>query len=368
MNRPLHNVSLRLAVIVCVLFANRAAKAQEAEAGIDVRATVTAQAVASNELTQAPRPGAPVAAGYRTVVYPTFKLNEHLTLTAALQSISRPYYYEDLSAAKYSISDDILQAALAYARVSENGSMMLRAGVLSTAFGSYPLRYDDADNPLCGPPLQYGYYYSPVTTVGLLGVQMDATSGKWDGRLQLTNSSPANPRSAFAADQYVNWTAGGGYTIRQGFRIGVSAYRGPFLSRDSDYFFPGEAKPKTLSARAAGVDVQWSKGHWILQGEWQTFVFPHKAITTFREQAGYVEAKRVLTPRWYVAGRGGFTHTSPDSSEQSLQLTGGFRPNRLQTIKLSYGLYRSSGVGTEYDHMATIQLVTSLHLFSRASE
>lgn len=366
MSRFLGSVGVLCVAISCAFSMTHSANAQEAESGVDVRATVTTHGIVSNELTEEPRSGSPFAGGYRSVIYPTLKLNDHVVITAALQSISRPYYYQNLSSAKYGINDSVLEASVAYARASDKGSMMLRAGVLATAFGSFPLRYDDAENPMMDAPMQYGYYYSPVTTLGLLGVQADVTRGRWDGRMQLTNSSPANPRSIFAKDQYLNMAAGGGYTVRQGFRIGVSAYRGPFLSRDSERFFPGEANPRTLSARAVGVDVQWSKRHWNLQGEWQTFVFPYEATPTLREQAGYMEAKLVLTPRWYVAVRSGYTHSSPSSTIENFEVAGGFRPNRFQLIKLSYGLYREHKDSTEYDHVAAIQLVTSIHVLSHA--
>ena len=361
MRHTLLLVSLLATLVPYIAFA------QEASSGIDVRATVTAQTISSNELTEEPRSGSPITAGYRSVVYPTIKLDDHLVITAALQSISRPYYYGTLSNPGYGITDNILHASINYSRTSENSSLLLRAGVLPTAFGSFPLRYDDANNPFADAPLQYGYYDAPVTTLGLPGAQIDVTHSKWDGRVQLTNSSPANPRSAFAADQYPNWTIGAGYTIRQGFRIGVSAYRGPFLSRDSDYFLPGESNPNKLSARSAGVDVQWTQGYWNLIGEWQTFVFPYHALPTSREQAGYVEVKRTLSPRWYVAARGGYTHSSPDSNVQNLEFTGGLRTNRFQTIKFTYGFYREVEDSISFDHMAAVQLVTSMHLFSHAN-
>jgi hypothetical protein len=45
---------------------------------------------------------------------------------------------------------------------------------------------------------------------------IDANRGKFDGRAQFANSSPAHPRCIFDHDQYGNWAGGGGYTIRQG--------------------------------------------------------------------------------------------------------------------------------------------------------
>ena len=103
-----------------------------------------------------------------------------------------------------------------------------------------------------------------------------------------------------------------------------------------------------------------------MQGEWQTFLFPYEAKPTLREQAGYVEAKRVLTPRWDIAARSGYTRSSSSSTVENFEVTGGLRTNRFQIIKFSYDLYCKQEDKTEYYHTATIQLVTSIHAFSHA--
>jgi hypothetical protein len=338
---------------------------QEASSGIDLRATVGVEALYSHELTQSPRDGSPGAAGIRSLLYPTWKIGEHWTFSGAVQVISRPWFAEDFSTQGYGLRVQILHADLAYSKVWEKGSIVLRAGQLSSAFGAFLLRYDDADNPLLQMPMGYGYYYDPVTTAGLAGVQADVTLGKWDARAQLVNSSPANPRSIFARDQYGNWAGGIGYTIRQGFRVGISAYRGPYLDRQNRFFFRGESEPKDLPATALGADVQWARGHWNLYGEWQHFEMNYHAIPTFRENGAYFEAKRVLHPRWYVAARTGFLHTTYQGGGETYELSAGFRPNSWQLIKTGYMIerYRNSG---EVDRTFGVQLVTMLHPLSLA--
>jgi hypothetical protein len=194
---------------------------------------------------------------------------------------------------------------------------------------------------------------------------MDATRGKWDGRVQFANSSPANPRSLFGHDQYGNWAGGAGYTIRQGLRVGASAYRGPYLDRHYDYFYPGEANPSTLPANALGLDAAWARHHWALQGELQKFVMPYTVIPTYREQAGYAELKRVLTPRWYIAGRLGYMSANASGKVQSYEGAAGFRPNRFQLIKMDYELQHYSVGPYFYENTLAIQYVTTLH-FSAA--
>jgi hypothetical protein len=335
--------------------------AQEASSGLDLRATLTAQAVVSNELTEEPRSGAPVAVGSRSVLYPTLKFNEHWFITGALQLATRPYFYEDLSTPGYGAKGTVLQSTLNYSRVFHNGSVLVRAGEMSTAFGSFMLRYDDADNPLVDLPIEYGYYYAPVSILGVAGAQIDATRGKVDARLQFANSSPTNPRSVFARDQYGNWAGGAGYTIRQGFRVGVSGYRGPYLSRDYEYFLPGEANPNTLPASAVGIDVNWAHGHTSVQGEVQKFVMPYTAVPTFRETAGYGELKQVLSPRWYVAARNGYSTNSASGNQQTLETAVGFRPNRLQLIKIGYEYEHYSTGADPNDNTLAVQFITTLH-------
>jgi hypothetical protein len=338
--------------------------AQEANSGFDLSATVSAEAVESPELKQRPRDGSPETAGFRSVFYPTWKLDEHWTVSGAIQLESRPYWYEDFTTQGYGVRGRILNANIGYSRVWQKRSIVIRAGELPSAFGSFLLRYDDAVNPLIGMPMEYGYYYKPVADIGLAGIQADTTLGKWDARLQLANSSPLNPRSVFQKDQYANWAGGIGYTIRQGFRVGLSAYRGPYLDREYPYFYPGEAPPRDLPATAGGVDAGWAHGHWNLQGEWQRFVMTYHAIPTFRENAGYAEVRRVLTPRWYVAARAGYLHGYYSSGGDTYEAVAGFRPNTHQLIKLGYtAAHLRNGA---LDNTWTAELVTTIHPLSLA--
>jgi hypothetical protein len=335
------------------------ASGQEANTGIDVPITVTAQAVQSGDLGDAPRHGSDWVGGFRAVAYPTIKLSRHWSVSGAIQAVSRPYYYEDFTSIGHGARARVLQANLAYSRTWGTRSVVIRAGQMVSAFGSFLMRYDDAENPLLNAPQAYGYY-KPITVLGLAGAEVDFTQGKWDGRLQFANSSPANPRSIFAKDQYANWAGGAGYTIRQGLRVGFSGYRGPYLDRQYAYFFPGEANPISLPATAIGVDGEWAAGHWNMHGEWQHFVMAYAVIPTFRQSTGYWEVKRVLNPRWFVAVRAGYLHTSFVSGAEAYEGSVGFRPNGLQIIKAGYAVSRSQQDGT-LDKTFVVQVVTAIH-------
>ncbi len=340
--------------------------AQEAASGFDLRATLSAGLLAGPQSTEAPRNGSPVSAGFRAMLYPTFKFNDHWSFSGAVQVHSRPYFAEELETQGYGVRADILQGTLNYSRFWKDGSLVVRVGELSSAFGSFLLHYDDADNPLIGMPQTYGYYYAPVSTYGLMGVEADATYKKIDVRGQFVNSSPANRRSIFDHDQYGNWAGGAGYTIRQGFRVGVSTFYGPYLDQHSAYYFPGEAPPHQLPAGAFGVDAQWASGHWNVQGELQRFVFDYRLIPTYHEQAGYVEVRRVLHPRWFIAQRSGYLNNSAGPGTQAFEVAAGFRPDSRQIVKFGYGLERTGGSGGKLERTIELQFVTALHPFSFA--
>ena len=339
--------------------------AQEASSGIDVRATITGEAAYSPELSQPPRSGSVLASGARLVLYPTWKLNTHWTVTAALQGITRPFYYTDFATQGYGLKTDVLQASLNYTRVWDHASLNVRVGQLSSAFGAFLLRYDDAVNPLPSTPAAYGYY-APVTPLGLAGAEINATAGRFDARAQFVNSSPANPRGLTEPDQYGGWAGGIGYKIKQGFRIGTSAYRGPYLDRKFQFFTPNEDEPRKLPATAVGLDVQFAQGPWNVYGEWQYFHMDYHAIPTFTEHTGYAELRRVLTPRWFLATRLEYVRFGEFPGYQRYEIGAGYRPNRLQLAKLSYGIEQASTLNSATTGVLTFQFITSLDIFSAA--
>jgi len=353
----------RLAALALLLLLGAGLRlmSQEAPRGIDLRATLTMESVASNELSEKPRSGSAMILATRSVLYPTIKFSENWFVTGAVQLATRPYFYEDLSTTGYGAKGSLLQAALNYSRVSDRGSLVVRAGEMPTAFGSFVLRYDETNNPLVDVPPAYGYYYAPVSFLGVAGAQVDGARGKFDGRVQFANSSPANPRSLTAKDQYGNWAGGAGYTIRQGFRIGASGYRGPYLDRHYAYFYPGEANPSKLPAHGLGMDANWSHGHTWVFLELQKFVMRYALIPNFRESAAYGELRQDISPRWFAAARYGFSSNSVSSKQHTIETGIGFRPNRYQLIKIAYEEQRYGDGDDTPNHTLGIQLVTSLH-------
>ncbi|HEY7334522.1 MAG TPA: hypothetical protein VH639_06535 [Bryobacteraceae bacterium] len=341
------------------------ARAQEASSGFELRTTISGAGFYSHQLSSGGDDDGPVSGGMRAMLYPVWKWNEHWSVQGAVQLHSQPYFFEELGdAEERGMKTNALQAHIDYSRFWKNGSLVVRAGILSSAFGSFLLRYDDAANPLIDMPVSYGYYYKGVSDLGLAGIQADATIGKLDFRAQFANSSPANPRNLLDSDQYGNWAGGFGYTIKQGFRLGASAYRGPYLSRDYAYFFPGEIEPKDLPATGVGIDASWGRGPWNAYGEWQGFQMDYHAIPTYRYRVGYGEIRRVLNPRWFVAARVGYLHPAKYSGKQIYETAVGYRPNSYQIVKAGYEIQQGPAIRGTLANTFAIQIVTSFRAFS----
>jgi len=389
--------------------------AQDGNVGISVPVTLSAGAMYTGRL-QFEDPGnSPLTGGLRGVIYPTVQLGPHWFAYAAVQARLTPYLYYDAYDPEHEWYLETLQAFVGYAVRGERSSFVVKAGRLSSAFGAFPLHYDDAENALLDQPLSYiqtltlrhdqipcgvsdllsqfygfvghlcggvpGYDLglTPVTLYGLPGIQAEYSGHRVDGRVQITSGSPSNPLSLSHAPDYVQWTAGGGYTIRQGFRMGVSGFRGPYLDPSVASVLPVGTTVRDFPASGVGADVQWALGHWSASGEWQRFQFVSPNFTIAPSVTStYAEVKRILTPRFYVAGRTGWLR--PGSARDntgaatgqfaaniaSYELGAGCWLNRHQLLKTSYEWLRIENLpGTRTDVFG-FQLVTTFHALDRA--
>ena len=77
----------------------------------------------------------------------------------------------------------------------------------------------------CGGSASERYGIVPVTLYGIPGVEAQLSWNRFDARVQVTNSSPANPQSLRSRSQFVQGTAGAGYSPHGGLHIGVSGFQ-----------------------------------------------------------------------------------------------------------------------------------------------
>ncbi len=384
------------------------AAAQDAEAGIAVPITITGDLLYTHRM-QGDNPSAgPVAGGFHLALSPSLRLSAHWFAYASIQVRSTPFYYYDAFEDDHDIDIEAIQAFLGYTTTYKSATILVKAGQLATAFGAFPLHYDDADNPLLDQPLSYvtyvnvspdqlctapqnsssasagytcggSYGLTPITLYGLPGIEIDISDHKLDGRFQVTNSSPANPHELLSGNQYAQWTAGGGYTVIQGLRIGASAFRGPYLDRGVTVWLAPGQSARDFPATGAGLDVQWARGRWSTSGEWQWFRFDYPGFRISPSTSiGYAEVKAALTPRIYAALRVGDQQNGQvaavgqsstsgfEANLQSYEFALGYRPNRRQLLKVGYEWLRGSEVPGTRDNVLGVELVTSIQPLSKA--
>ena len=366
-------------------------EAQEAEAGFAVPLVMTGGFLDTDRAQADDPSSARLTVGFHVLAEPQLKLGEHWYAYSAVQVRSTPFFYQDAYAADRKIKTDALQGFMGYTHSWNKTAVNVKAGKLASAFGFFPLQYDDAANTLLDQPLPYTYLepgpggkpygLMPVTLYGLPGAEIDFSWQRLDTRFQLTNSSPYNPKGFFASGQHPQWTAGGGYTIHQGIRVGMSAYRGPWLDNALFSHYPRGASASNFPASGLGVDAQWARGYWSMSGEWDRFVFNFPFFSTAPALSfGYGEVKRIINPRWYAALRTGYqTSNHPVYSgvrssgtflpnRQACELAAGFRPNRLTLLKAGYEWVNVQGGPHGQDNVLGLQFIISINSLSKAFE
>lgn len=395
-------------------------RSQEANSGFSVPVTIGADARYSRSSDD----GGFGTAGLRVLLSPSLRLGSHWFVYAALNGQTSSYLPYEIgletgAAARFTV----MQAYLGYRTEFKSASLLIKAGRLASAFGLYPLEYDDAKSPLIEPPPLYTsnlllrpdqipcniadvvsqsydddiqfhcggsnaqrYGLLPVTLYGLPGVEAQLSWNRLDARIQLTNSSPANPQSLLSRSQYVQWAGGGGYSLPGGLHLGVSGFRGPYLDRVLAPLLTPDQQLSDFSADGIGVDGQWSGGRWSIEGEWQRFRFGVPGfLVSPSDQGAYIQVKRIVSPRLFAAVRSsveqpggatdayGQTTGQTDSRQEIQEFVLGYRMNRLQLLKtgLNYtnrsGWWLGSGYNpSEHRFGLEFQFVTSLSGLSKA--
>ncbi len=377
---------------IAILVPRTALMAQDAQYGVAIPFTISGGFLDTGRA-QYDDPSAPRDfVGFRLLATPEVKLGSHWFGYAALQLRSTPYFYQDAYSSTRTVDFDTIQCFAGYSRTWNQTSLLVKAGKLASAFGSFPLRYDDMVNPLLDQPLPYNYLLfqpaqsggapyglTPVTIYGLPAAELDLNWRRIDTRFQFTMSNPYNPRDFFQSGQHPQWTVGGGYTIRQGFRVGVSAYRGPWLVGSVSSLLPPGMSATNFPASAAGFDVQWARGRWSVGGEWDRFVFDFPGLSNAPTLTfGYVETKVIIHPRWFAAARlnyqtdnhaifGGVeSPTTVFPNRQYYEVAVGFRPDHLQLLKVGYEWAKIQNGEINHDNVVGVQFVTTFNGLSLA--
>ncbi len=357
----------------------------------------------------------PGTGGLRAVIYPTLQLGPHWFAYAAVQTRLTPYFYYDAYDSEHEWYLETIQAFLGYAIRTEKSSIVFKAGRLSSAFGSFPLHYDDVENPLLDQPLSYiqtltlrhdqipcgvsdllaqhygfvgnacggvagyGLGLTPVSLYGLPGVEAEFSGHRLDARVQITSGSPSNPLSLSHTPDYAQWSAGGGYTIRQGFRVGVSGFRGPYLDPSVDSLLPaGNLGPRFCCQRTwprCAVGARALEHERGMAALLVCLTEPHDValgrVHVWRGQENPVAAILCGRARG-LASLGRRNRLSGNSTSQfapnmaSYELGAGWWLDRHQLLKGSYEWLKIEHLAGNRTNVLGVEFVTTFHALDQA--
>lgn len=365
--------------------------------------------------------------GMRILASPSVRFTERWFAHAAIQLNTEPFFpYEAYHVERRGVRARLVQGYIGYTRAGNGRSLTVKAGQIATAFGDFSRRYSDAANPLIDAPAPYGGYlllrtnevpctnfdlqhqqrvhpnisayhcapwesYSygiiPVTPYGVFGGEVNGNSGRLDFRLQLTNSSPSNPKNIWSANQSAQWAGGAGWSPGKGLRLGGSFFRGRWLDGPGLRDLKAAGVRNSFCACGIGIDAQYAWRRMSFAGEWMRLEYQYPGFSRQpRVRYAYLESKVNLSPRIYFAWRAGLQqhgrvmvgHTAAghshgvinaadDPSEprfqpdkRTLELVAGFRASRHFLFKAGrLWVNRSQAFGPD-DHVYAVQLVSIL--------
>lgn len=284
----------------------------------------------------------------------------------------------------------------------------IQVGRIPPTFGAFSRRAYTADNPLVGEPLGYQYLTSlrtdalPVSADELLrnrgrgwlshfsvgnqyaeagvplasssrwdtGVQVHADSTWVEGLAAVTVGTLSNPlvRDDNGSRQVIGRVA---LHAGPGLVAGVSVARGGFVaSSAANAAAVGEG---SLTQRALGADVEYSKGYWLIRGEviWSEWTLPIRNLSPAESPLGAravsVETRYKLRPGFYIAGRfdhlgfseitGSTGRSSWDAPVTRAEAAAGYSLQRNLMAKLAYQYNWRDGGKVDELGLVTAQLL-----------
>lgn len=230
--------------------------------------------------------GRPLVAG-RMHAWLSARVAESLELRVLGRADASTARSEDATA-----SLDLL--ALRYGR---SRALVVEGGKVLYPIGAFAARRFSNTNPLIGAP----DLYVPQYPVGMI---VSGAAGIVDYRVALLSLPLVNPRYTPKPGKSMRPVAGAGVSAGPGFRIGVAATRGPYLSKDLEAQLPAGAVWDDFSQSVVGVDARYSAGYIEARGEatWSSYEVP-TVPDEVRGFGWYGEIRGTVTPRFFVAAR-----------------------------------------------------------------
>ncbi len=309
-----------------------------------------------------------------------FRANPHLSLLADLRVLGgvgegswtlRPY------------------ALFVRVRPWEQRAFDVQAGLIPPVFGAFSRRAYGADNPLIGFPLGYQYLTSlradalPASADDLLrmrgrgwlahypvgslspdhgvalvdgfhyqtGIEAHAGNDPIEASVSVTSGSLSVPGTDPGTGS-LRVSGRVAYTPATGLRLGASFSRGGFVSRSLIESLGGAAANGPNSQAAAGADVEYSRGYWLVRTEaiYSAWRIPAIAAPFIADPlqavAVSVEGRYRISPGLYAAARvdrldfsditGSAGTATWEVPVRRIEAGGGYAPSRNILLKMVY--------------------------------
>jgi hypothetical protein len=242
--------------------------------------------------------------------------------------------------------------------------LVAQGGLMTQPIGSFSRRYLSSANPLIGSPANYVIDYPA-------GLSLSGSAGMADFLIAVTDKPLAHqvylpepsssPRPSIAA----------GITPIVGFRLGAFATWGPYLAPEAEPWLAAGESWRDFDQRIVGFDLQYSRGHFELNGEMTRSLYEVPGQNDERGIVWYLEPKYTWSPRWFGALRLQRSQETQvwmpwitdwyvtDEDSWDVEAGAGYRIDPHTVIKLAYRVERSDedpDEGPVFDHAVAFQL------------
>jgi len=176
--------------------------------------------------------------------------------------------------------------------------LVIEGGKILSPVGNFSRRYLSSTNPLIGSPDSYSVSYPYGIQVSGQVARLDYRVAAIDHPIVNDDYVPPDPGSA------VRPAVALGVTPVTGLRFGVYATRGPYLGPGVEAVLPAGTKWKDYGQMITGTEVQFSRGHFELNGDFavSSYEAPTKTFKS-RGRAYFIEPKFTFSPRFFAALR-----------------------------------------------------------------
>jgi len=188
------------------------------------------------------------------------------------------------------------QAALRYTFEAPR-RLVLEGGKILTPIGNFSRRYLSSTNPLIGSPDSYDVNYP-------YGIQVSGQVSRLDYRVAVIDRPLVKEGYVPGPGSAARPAVALGVTPVTGLRLGVYSTRGPYLGPGVEALLPAGDTWKDFGQMVTGADVQFSRGHFELNGDFAASAYeaPGRAFKS-RGRAYFIEPKFTFSPRFFTALR-----------------------------------------------------------------